>query len=114
MLELFVREAAWRGNREDFLCSSVFSIAIHGSNQNPIFSKVVNRLCTSRRLLEWNGAAYLTETSSLSLQSSGSGRAGSGQQCVVLQSGRVKIGPNFSGQNFSNPVRPINRVGRAK
>ena len=28
--------------------------------------------------------------------------------------GRAKIGPNFSGHNFSNPARPRNRASRAK
>ena len=28
--------------------------------------------------------------------------------------GRAKIGSDFLGQNFSSPVRPKNRVGRAK
>ena len=38
------------------------------------------------------------------------GRAGPGWP----KPGRAKIGPIFSGQNFSNPARPKNRAGRAK
>ena len=42
------------------------------------------------------------------------GQVGPGQQWAGPKPGRTKIGPDFSGQNFSSPARPKNRVGRAK
>ena len=42
------------------------------------------------------------------------GRAGLGQQWAGPKPGQAKIGSIFSGQNFNSPVRPKNRVGRAK
>ena len=42
------------------------------------------------------------------------GWAGPGQHWAGPKPGRAKIGPDFSGQNFSSPTRPKNRAGRAK
>ena len=41
-------------------------------------------------------------------------RAGPGQQWAGPKSGRVKIGPIFSGKNFSSSARPKNQAGQAK
>ena len=44
----------------------------------------------------------------------GPGRAGPGQQWAGPKSGRAKIGPVFSGQDFNSSARPKNRAGGAK